>query len=174
MSKHLLKAMKQLQTPSAAQLAPRNFPIRGSVGSVFRPRLPNNMAIEFSIHKCNLVLSAYELQQSRPGHGAGKTKVMFNRHVHDIVANSNARFPVDSLQEVEKILRQSYSDCQSLLQRVLAFKSAYTMNPRYVVVAWCRSIVGWLCVTRDVGFHFCCCCCTWRLGDVSQSKRKDA
>ena len=57
---------------------------------------------------------------------------MFNRRVHDIVAMANARFPLDSLREVEQILRQAYSDCQSLLQRVLAFRSAYTMNPMCV------------------------------------------
>ncbi len=37
-------------------------------------------AVEFSIHKCNLLLAAYELQPVRPGH-SGLSRVIFNRRV---------------------------------------------------------------------------------------------
>ena len=70
-SKHILKALERLQAPSAAQQNPKNFPIRGGVGPVFRPRLPANIAVEFSVQKCNLVLSAYELQPTRSSSSTG-------------------------------------------------------------------------------------------------------
>lgn len=78
---------------------------------------------------------------------------MFNRRVHDIVAMANARFPLDSLREVEQILRQAYSDCQALLQRVLAFRSAYTMNPMCVGPPVFVLVIGTALTTTNGAQH---------------------